>query len=178
MIHSKYRIQCGESHRKSTAGTCNVRPINEMCPFLFALLRKRFPFDSNDLVGYATAIIIEYVLFGYECVIVACTLSLGIGACDFAISITKEIQRILRAINNEAHADDNRLNEMKILFSEYIYAHAAIKKLSIFFLRSCECWVLQSVQCLTITTTWSYTTVKFCLQSLCTKTIFAKIRTK
>lgn len=87
----------------------------------------------NNPVGYATAILIEYILFGYECVIVACTLSLGIGAYNFAISIAKEIKRILRSINNVAHADDNRLNEMEILFSEYIYVNATIKKLSILF---------------------------------------------
>lgn len=95
---------------------------------------------------------------GYEFVIVACTLSLGIGGYNFAISISKEIQRILLTINNEAHAD-SRLNEIKNILSEYIHVTAAIKKLSISI--SFEKVAQMRSKCITaLTTVHNFNTIK------------------
>lgn len=98
--------------------------------FLFFLAFLRFPFHTNNPLGYSIAVIIEYVAIGYEFFIVACTLALGIGTCWFAISITKEIKRIRHSINDAAQANQNQSNELKILFSEYIHVHSSIKQLS------------------------------------------------
>lgn len=64
----------------------------------------------------------------------ACTLALGIGAFWIAISVTKEIQRILHSINNKSHETEIQTNEMMDLFSEYIDAHGIVKQLSIFLI--------------------------------------------
>lgn len=56
----------------------------------------------------------------------------NINTLSFILSIIKEIKRILRSINDKAHASENQTNEIKMLLSEYIDAHSAIKQLSIF----------------------------------------------
>lgn len=58
-------------------------------------------------------------------------MGLAIGICLFAIAITKEIQHILHSINEKARTNENQSNELKVLFTEYIKTHAAIKQLSI-----------------------------------------------
>lgn len=63
--------------------------------------------------------------------VVACSLSLGIGAYWLAISGTKEIQRVLHLINDKTEPNENQRNdEMRTSLSEYIYAHAIAKQLS------------------------------------------------
>lgn len=97
---------------------------------LFFLLCGRFPFDTNNPIGYLTAVILEYVLIGYQYFVAACTLSLGIGAYWIAISTTEEIRRILGSIKRDAEPNENSPNELKQMFAEYIHAHATIEQLS------------------------------------------------
>lgn len=92
---------------------------------------KRFPFDSNNPIGYLMAVILEYIIFGYEYFVVAVLASFGIGSYYIAISIIKEHQRILNRINDEAHANGNQLKELKKLIAEFIHAHGFVKELSI-----------------------------------------------
>lgn len=99
----------------------------------FAFALKRFPFNSDHPIGYLGAIILEYILCGYEYFVVACTLALGIGSYWLEVSATKIIQRILHTINNKARANKNQLNELKILFKEYIDTHAIVKQLSTYY---------------------------------------------
>lgn len=98
--------------------------------FIFA--PKRFLFDTNNPIGYLTAVTLEYILIGYTYFIVACTLALGMGLSSFAVSITKEIQRILHAINKKVQSNEDQTKKLMDLFSEYIFTHATIKELSIF----------------------------------------------
>lgn len=89
----------------------------------------RFPFDTNNSpIGYLIAIISEYVIFGYEYCVIACSLAVGMGAFWFGISVTKEIQHTLNSINHKAHANKMRSKQLKILFLEFMHAHAAIKR--------------------------------------------------
>lgn len=97
------------------------------------LLLKRFPFDYNNPIGYLFAVIVEYIIIGHEYFVIACTLGLGIGAFWFAVSATKEIRHTLNLINNEVKAKTNHSVELKILFSEFINAHATVKQLSMPF---------------------------------------------
>lgn len=78
------------------------------------------------------ASLLEYAINAYEFRVDASVLALGIGAFWFAISATKEIKIILRSINAKAQTNGNQSNGLKILFAEFIYAHAALKQLSIF----------------------------------------------
>lgn len=71
-------------------------------------------------------------MVAYMYSMIACTVSLGIGAFLCAISGTEEIQRILKKIHDKTRTVDNHLNEMKFLLSEFIDMHAAMKQLSKF----------------------------------------------
>lgn len=98
----------------------------------FRLLHfKRFPFDCSNPIGYLVAVILEYVAFGYNYVVIASTLSFGIGLYRLAISSTKDFQDFLRIINDNAHTNQNQSNELEVLFAEYVDTHATIKQLSI-----------------------------------------------
>lgn len=96
------------------------------------LLFERFPFKSNNLIGYLIAAILEYILIGWEYFVIACNVGLFIGMFRIAISVTKETQRILQSINDEANANTtaNQSNKLKILLFEHIHAHTAIKRFS------------------------------------------------
>lgn len=101
----------------------------------FFSLQTRFPFDSNNLVGYSIEAIFEYIMFGYSYFVSASTLGLAFGLLWIAISATKEIERIFHLINDEAQTNDgqstelntNELNE----FSELIYTHSNLKQFRI-----------------------------------------------
>lgn len=100
------------------------------CFYLITCL-KRFPFDPKNPIGYLIAVVLEYITLAYEYFVIACTLSLGIGAYWIATSATKDIQKhILHSINETARENGNQLSELKNLLSEYNEAHAAIKQLS------------------------------------------------
>lgn len=101
------------------------------CP-CFSRLLKRFPFDSKNPVGYSIATFIEYIICGYEFFTAACTLAVVIGSYWVAISATREIRRILHSINHKTRANKNLSNEIKVLFAEFIDAHASVKQLSEF----------------------------------------------
>lgn len=98
------------------------------------MLRKRFPFDSNNPIGYAIAIILEYIAYWYSFSVIACGLALGIGAYWLAISATKELQRVLHVINDQAQVNERQSNELNtLLFAEFIDAHGTVKQLSMPF---------------------------------------------
>lgn len=92
--------------------------------------RKRFPFDIHNPTGYLIAIIFEDVIFSYEFYVIACTLALGIGIFGLSVSVTSDFQHVLLSINEKTHINEHRSNEVRILFVEFIVAHAAIKQLS------------------------------------------------
>lgn len=105
--------------------------VNFMKWSLNFLRQNRFPFDSeHNPIGYFIAFVIEYLLIGYEYFIIACTLSLGIGAFWLAIPATQEIQHILHLINDEVYANENQSNELKLLFSDFVNIHGIAKQLS------------------------------------------------
>lgn len=104
--------------------------------WLFSFSFQRFPFDINNPLGYLIAVVFEYITIGNEFFVIACTLNLAIGAFWFAISLTKQFQHILYLINEKAHANENQSNELKVLFSEFVYAHGTIIQLSINFQNS------------------------------------------
>lgn len=116
-----------------------LRQIIEISPIL---ARKRIPFDWANPVGYLTAVIIEYIIGGYQYLLNSCTLGLGIGAFWFAVTATKEIRCILRSINVKAKAKNCQSSELMVLFAEFIDVHGIVKQLS-------TCNLLQSFEWLT-----------------------------
>lgn len=101
---------------------------------VFFLLLKRFPFDWKHPIGYLSVSILEYIIMGYEFLLNASTLGLGIGTFWIAVSVTKELQRKLYSINDKAQSNGTQIqtNEMKVSFTQFIDAHVTIKQFSIF----------------------------------------------
>lgn len=97
---------------------------------VLSLSFKRFPFDPYNPIGYMIAIILEYIMLGFNLFLISCTLSLGIGFYCFSISLTKEIQCMLHTINDKAQAKKNQSNDLRALFSDYIDNHSIVKQLS------------------------------------------------
>lgn len=97
---------------------------------LHFLLFKRVPFEWNNPIGYLITFTFQYIVLGYEYLIIASTLGFLIGIYRFAVSVINEIQHILHAINDEAQTNEYQSRELKNIFSEYIHIHAAIKQLS------------------------------------------------
>lgn len=78
------------------------------------------------------AIIFEYIIIGYEFFVVECNVALSVGVAWLIISTTKELKRCLHKINGKTRANAIKPNELKLLFTEFIHAHATTKQLSIF----------------------------------------------
>lgn len=103
--------------------------IDEIFLILFAL-QNRFPFDSNNPSGYLIATILEYIVIGYEFFVIACTLAFAVGIIWFVISTIEEFKSCLHRINRTAQVNDIEPNKLKILFTQFIYAHGTINQLS------------------------------------------------
>lgn len=96
------------------------------------MLHKRFPFEWTNPIGYLVAVIIEYVIVGYEFSVDASVLALGIGAYWIGLAAIKEIQSILHTIKKRVQAKKHQSNrELKMLFTEFIELHGVAKQLSI-----------------------------------------------
>lgn len=78
------------------------------------------------------ASIIAYIVIGYDFLVNASTLGLGMGAFWFAVSVTKEIRRRLHLVSCKTQVNEIQGNELKILLAESIYTHNVVKQLSIF----------------------------------------------
>lgn len=117
----------------------NFRYIIRILEWQHFLGFKRFPFDPYNPIGYLVAIFLEYIMLGFNLFIVSCTLALGIGAFWFAISLTKETQCMLHAIDAEAKSRKARSKDLKTLFSKYINNHGIMKQFSSIFQCS-KCW--------------------------------------
>lgn len=100
---------------------------------LLSLSFQRFPFDWNNPTGYLAAVALEYLGFGYQYSIIACTLTYGIGIFSITISVTKEIQRILHSVNHKAQAKKVQFIKLRTLIFEYIDTHGAVKQFSASF---------------------------------------------
>lgn len=99
---------------------------------LLLLLQNRFPFDSNNPIGYLAVIAVEYPIFSLQMFVIACCMALGIGAFWFAISATKDIQRGLHLVNKIAQTCEDRSDELLAQFPEYLDAYSVLKQLSKF----------------------------------------------
>lgn len=80
------------------------------------------------------AFVVEYIIFSYAYFVIACTLSLRIGAYWLSMSVTKEIRRILRSINRMAQIEKRQSKGLKLSLSEFIYSHATMIQLSSYFI--------------------------------------------
>lgn len=98
----------------------------------FSCPPERFPFDVHNPTGYSIAVVIECITGAYEFFTIACTLAVVIGSYWVSVSATKEIWRILHSICHKVRSNESHSNENRVLFAEFIDAHAAIKQLSKF----------------------------------------------
>lgn len=89
--------------------------------------RQRFPFNTNNPVGYSVAVFIQYFTVGYQFLFLACVIPLGIGAFLFEITMAKEVKNDLIAINEDAKIDDQQVQIFKQL-TEFIQIHLILKR--------------------------------------------------
>ena len=93
---------------------------------------QRTPFDSKNPIGFIIAITFQYITIAYGLHVIACVLSLGIGAFMFAMASTEEIKFALNTFNkvvNDQITPDNRLFILQ-QFAVFIHAHSIVKQLS------------------------------------------------
>lgn len=103
---------------------------------------ERFPFNSNHPIGYLIAVILEYIIIGYENGVNTCTLSLGIGIFWIIIASTKRIKHILHKIDDhKTRTNKNYSNKFEQL-AEIVHAHKDLKQLSKNFMKSKEVGVI------------------------------------
>lgn len=108
-----------------------VRSFRFIVSFYYVILR--IPFESKNPFGFLIAVTLQYIIVGYELSVIACMLSLGIGAFMFAIASTEEINRSLNDFNKVMNGDgqgssDNRSYFLE-QFSTFIVAHSTVKQL-------------------------------------------------
>lgn len=118
----------------STKKTLTAFLANDLDFFHFPFIPKRFPFDSNNLIGYSIAFVLEYIILGYEFFFMASTMSFAIGGYWFVISAIKEFQSFTPMINDRAKVEENANEsyELKTLVAEFIDAHGIVKQLSLY----------------------------------------------
>lgn len=74
-------------------------------------------------------------MYGYEIFVVACTVTVGVGAYWFAMAVAHEIQCILHSINDKIHEENwSQPDELTILLREFIDTHGNLKQFSILVL--------------------------------------------
>lgn len=96
------------------------------------LLIRRFPFDTKNPVGYFVACSLQYMHLGYEFFLLSNLTILGIGSFIMALTIIKDLKRILRAINAECSKKRSKIKRLEALrhIREYVQMHSAVKQLS------------------------------------------------
>lgn len=91
---------------------------------------SRIPFDSKNPPGFLIAFTLQYIIISYELYVIACVLSLAVGAYLFAIAATNEIESGIHDINESTQIKPkNRLNFLQ-QFSIFISVHSTVKQLS------------------------------------------------
>lgn len=95
-------------------------------------------FDTQNPIGFTTAITLQYIAVSYLLHVTACVLSIGVGAYIFAIATTKEIERAVNDFNIVAKGRTTAANHAFLMsqFSVFIDAHSTVKQLSKLFLKA------------------------------------------
>lgn len=90
---------------------------------------RRFPFDTNNPIGYALAAYFQH--FAFKCMMsfVAAVLLVLIAIFFIAMALTDDIKNDLRLWNDCAKLKKNRLRAVKRL-SKFIEFHSTARQLS------------------------------------------------
>lgn len=91
---------------------------------------RRFPFDTNNPIGYVFAAILQYQVLKYNLLIAANVLPTLIGVFFIAIALTNDIKNDLNSINENAKMEDNRLEMMMKQLCKFIEFHSTLKQFS------------------------------------------------
>lgn len=103
--------------------------------FNFLAMFHRLPYKLNSPFRFLFAITFQYMSVAYLLYIIACVLSLAIGAFIFAIASTKEINRELYEFDKVVNAQRTPEIRLYLLsqFTVFINAHSTVKQLSRYF---------------------------------------------
>lgn len=91
----------------------------------------RFLFSWKSPLGYFTTVFLQYILVAYGFTFLASMVIFTVGVALFLIAVTKDIQAILKSINDAAKNDKNRLHIAKLLI-RFVQLHSDTKQLSEF----------------------------------------------
>lgn len=97
----------------------------------FSRNNSRFPFDTQQPIGYVLAVILQFFMLRYILLFSASLLSMVVGFFFMTISLTKDIENELRLINDCAKIKNHRSKAMKQL-CKFIEFHSTLKQLSNF----------------------------------------------
>lgn len=98
-----------------------------MIEFIFTL--RRFPFDTQNSIGYLIAIVIECILIWNVLLIAACTSSVTVGGALALIQLSNDMKETLNSFTLRAKLRKNRLRSLEQL-SEFIELHSNSAQLS------------------------------------------------
>lgn len=90
----------------------------------------RFPFDTNNLIGYLIAVIAEYFFTLNLELFIMSIMIIAIGSCVILISLAKDMQCGLNALNDSAMETEDESEDKAQLLNELIEFHANAKQLS------------------------------------------------
>lgn len=97
--------------------------------FILLTISNRFPFDTNNPIGFVIACILQYIMVVCMLMFVALLFCFGIGSFLITQSSTKKIQFCLKSIHKGAKSTD-RLTMVQ-QFRDFIHFFANEKQLSI-----------------------------------------------
>lgn len=86
----------------------------------------RFPFDWKNPFGYVVAVLIEFIITTYICLIMGILMSLAIEAILLLLTLAKHIQNLLHKFNKSAKSESAAYKHL----TNYVDFHSVLKQLS------------------------------------------------
>lgn len=87
------------------------------------------PFSWKNPVGYLVAASLESIMITYACFIATVMVSTCISSYLFEMSLTKDLNNILKSMNKNSKIKENRRN-LHAQFTEFVDVHSATKQFS------------------------------------------------
>lgn len=89
---------------------------------------SRFPFGTNNLIGYLIAVILQYFIIDYISLLATILLSTLVQSYYNAMAVTSDIKNDLKWMNKFAKIKKNRLQRMRQKICNFIEFHSAAKQ--------------------------------------------------
>lgn len=119
------------SNYLSRRGEYDLNPINfRPTKIFFKIIVSRIPFDWKTPFGYVIAVAIQFFIVVKTLQCDGCLLSIALAGFTWAMSIGRDLKRILSSINENLMNQQPRYQIQKQLI-EFIDLHSRLKELSV-----------------------------------------------